>query len=1203
MGTFTDNQSIKNICEAILSNSCVAFIGSGLSASARRSNGERLPTWNKLLEELVENKIQDSQMAAELKSMIEQKEFLIVAQEITDRISREELEKYLVSVFNDPALAPSANHMLIKDIGFKAVITSNYDRLIELAYESYDNKPPVYNQKDIQKHGELLYSGSKIFYILKNHGDIEQPDTIVLGTRDYNELFFKEPGYRRFLENIFLSNTVVFIGFGDDDPDITHMLMSNELLLPNWNDSKRHYILIDKSKVNTVKKNSLLKNKGIMVIEYDNSDKSYSQVGEFLEELKKQAAVVRKDKVAGINIPERVNEPDLKSIMLANSKKYYDTLRGSNGRFHHLDITDSLLTDINETFFDTRIRVNDSEQEIPLHSSIEKLWHSKYMHTVLVGEGGMGKTVSIIRLWEKYLEDKGSGTPVPIFLALNEYNNAQTDESDYILKMLGRYYQGKWEIDSNDKNRLWDLLRKPPEAGKPLLILFLDGFNEIAVDKRNLIIELNKLIEHATAVQLVITSRFDMRAVQNWNQINKLELSELNDRQIKEYIGEERFGKLANNTLLKVLRNPMLLTIYNSTCNYIKKSSSLYKFKTRVQTSGELLWNYFEGQRMKKHEMYSEENKRVLYDLLLKYLLPYIGYSMEKAGQFFFTENGLEQVINNAYERFASFDFLKINPGICENDEYLEIGSLNGNRRLKRFLRIKNLLCCDLAMMVVEEDGTYRFLHQNFRDYFAAVHILNEISICLSGKDNIPDVMKESPISLYVGKYMGEIEDEQYNIPAVDSENKCWSAGHYSDTLLVKLLERCRGLFDKSIGFTVWNILEIWKNVRGELTGADLSHLDLSNVILNAVKCSRLYGEKALAVSFENSILNQRDIFPQGHSGYVYSVEYSPDGRRILSVFSDDTIKEWDELTGNCIRTCKGHSGSIYSAKYSPDGKKVSATCGYTIKEWDVLTGECIRTYRGHSDWINSAKYSPDGKRLVSASNDNTIREWDELTGECIRIYQDSGYFESVNSAEYSPDGKRLVSASNDNTIGEWDVLTGECIRTYCDHFDFVNSAEYSPDGKRLVSASWDYTIKEWDVLTGECIRTYEGHYGYVKSAKYSPEGKKIVSASWDYTIKEWDVLTGECIRTYQGHSDRVKSAEYTKDGKRILSISFDNTIKEWDVSTGECIRSINVITGLMINGCSFKNLHSESDICEEAMALLKQYGAKEISIAMPGSR
>ena len=209
-----------------------------------------------------------------------------------------------------------------------------------------------------------------------------------------------------------------------------------------------------------------------MVIEYDNYDLSHSQVGEFLKELSKQVAVSQ-NKVIDKDILKSTN--DIRNIIFSYSEKYYNTLRGPNGRFHHLDISNLLLTEINETFIDILMNVNNTPGEIPLHLSIEKLWNSKHMHAVLIGEGGMGKTVSIIRLWQKYLMDKNNNSPIPVFLALDEYNNAQPDERDYILKMIGRHYLGKWEINSDDINRLWNLLREPRKKETHRLLSFLMG--------------------------------------------------------------------------------------------------------------------------------------------------------------------------------------------------------------------------------------------------------------------------------------------------------------------------------------------------------------------------------------------------------------------------------------------------------------------------------------------------------------------------------------------------------------------------------------------------------------------------------------------------------------------------------------------------------------------------------------------------------
>ena len=42
---------------------------------------------------------------------------------------------------------------------------------------------------------------------------------------------------------------------------------------------------------------------------------------------------------------------------------------------------------------------------------------------------------------------------------------------------------------------------------------------------------------------------------------------------------------------------------------------------------------------------------------------------------------------------------------------------------------------------------------------------------------------------------------------------------------------------------------------------------------------------------------------PQGHSGDVNSVAYSPDGRQLLSGSFDGTVRVWDVATGQCTAT------------------------------------------------------------------------------------------------------------------------------------------------------------------------------------------------------------------------------------------------------------------------------------------------------------
>jgi len=301
----------------------------------------------------------------------------------------------------------------------------------------------------------------------------------------------------------------------------------------------------------------------------------------------------------------------------------------------------------------------------------------------------------------------------------------------------------------------------------------------------------------------------------------------------------------------------------------------------------------------------------------------------------------------------------------------------------------------------------------------------------------------------------------------------------------------------------------------------------------------------------------------RGHTQWVFSVAWSPDGERLASAGQDGTVQVRDANTGALLTTYRGHSGWVHTVAWSPDGNRLaSGSRDKTVQVWDASTGRAVFTYRKHTKTVFSVAWSPDGTLLASGSEDGTVRVWHAASG--MELATCRGHTGAVLSIAWSPDSTLLASGSGDRTVRVWHAATGASRKTFRSHTGYVFSVAWSPDGQQIASGSADRTARAWNLLEGQTAVTYRGHTGDINSLAWSPDSEHIVSSSDDKTVQVWEASTGKRNLRCTGHTDWVRAVAWSPDGTRIASGSDDRSVRVWQATSIPA--GVRVVTVTPIN-------------------------------------
>lgn len=227
-----------SLIDELAARRCVIFIGSGASASATKkgANDEIIspPTWDKLLKILIDKCHEDKEGSkTKALELLSSEKYLDCAELIRHHCMQPaDYNKNIESIFS--GYNPTEIHKAVLNLDQKVVVTTNFDRIYEHLCLRGDGRDGyiVLNYYD---NGLIARMRSPKRIIVKAHGCAGTPEHTILTKSDFFKARSDYPGFFSSLESIFLTHTILFIGYSVNDPEIQLILENNIITYPSEN--------------------------------------------------------------------------------------------------------------------------------------------------------------------------------------------------------------------------------------------------------------------------------------------------------------------------------------------------------------------------------------------------------------------------------------------------------------------------------------------------------------------------------------------------------------------------------------------------------------------------------------------------------------------------------------------------------------------------------------------------------------------------------------------------------------------------------------------------------------------------------------------------------------------------------------------------------------------------------------------------------
>lgn len=270
--------TLDALAAQVVARRAILFVGAGASMAVG------LPSWNRLIERMCHELGLDPARFALPDSYPALAEYYCIHVGNVGPLAEWMRSEWRVS---KAAIAASEIHRLIVRLDFPTIYTTNYDANLEQAYELH-GRP--YNL--VRNASDLAATQNGWTEIIKFHGDLEDPASLVLTESDYfSRLHFDSPLDVKFSADA-LGRSILFLGYSMSDMNIRLMLFRLwEIWRRSGTAGARPASYLFSSRDDPVQK-ALLERRGIRMLS-DTSEDPQAALTSFLRALTEKVSALR----------------------------------------------------------------------------------------------------------------------------------------------------------------------------------------------------------------------------------------------------------------------------------------------------------------------------------------------------------------------------------------------------------------------------------------------------------------------------------------------------------------------------------------------------------------------------------------------------------------------------------------------------------------------------------------------------------------------------------------------------------------------------------------------------------------------------------------------------------------------------------------------------------------------------------------------